>query len=328
MAGAGKRTFIAGEVLTAAQVNDYLMDQAVMRFSGSAARAASITAPTEGMVTYLDDTNNLEKYDGSTWVTIMDVSQLTAKGDLLAASAAGLTARVPVGADGTVLTASSGAPGGMAWGTAGVSGYVYNETVTFNNSASFTKASYPGMAAIRVRLVGGGGSGGNWNAVNGGQAGVAGGGSGAYAESFILAASVANSVTVTIGAGGGGAGGTTSFGNQVIAGGGGAGANTTNGAFALNGVNAGGSAGNANAGDLQRRGEHGFAGYVGPAPGQPGGSSAFGGGGGYTAPGGSGAAGAAGSAPGSGGGGAAGAGNTSQSGGAGAAGVVYIDIFK
>ena len=67
MAGAGKRTFIPGEVLTAAQVNYYLMDQAVMRFSGSAARAASITAPSEGMVTYLDDSNVLEYYDGSAW---------------------------------------------------------------------------------------------------------------------------------------------------------------------------------------------------------------------------------------------------------------------
>jgi len=71
MAGAGFRTFVAGEVLTAAQVNTYLMEQAVMTFADSAARDAAITSPTEGMVCYLADTNYVQIYDGSAWNDVL-----------------------------------------------------------------------------------------------------------------------------------------------------------------------------------------------------------------------------------------------------------------
>lgn len=67
MAGLGKKTFIAGEVLTASEVNGYLMDQSVMRFASSSARATALPSPDEGMVSYLDDTNKVEVYDGSSW---------------------------------------------------------------------------------------------------------------------------------------------------------------------------------------------------------------------------------------------------------------------
>ena len=68
MAGAGFRTFTAGDVLTAAQVNTFLMQQTVMVFAGTAARGSVITSPSEGMFTYLSDTNALQYYDGSNWV--------------------------------------------------------------------------------------------------------------------------------------------------------------------------------------------------------------------------------------------------------------------
>ena len=70
MAGLGRQVFTAGEVLTAADVNGYLMDQAVMVFADATARTAAIAAPTEGMVTYLSDTNVLYLYDGSAWETV------------------------------------------------------------------------------------------------------------------------------------------------------------------------------------------------------------------------------------------------------------------
>ena len=56
--------------LTAAEVNSYLMRQTVMVFADSAARSASLTSPTEGMVTYLMDTNLTQYYDGSTWIAL------------------------------------------------------------------------------------------------------------------------------------------------------------------------------------------------------------------------------------------------------------------
>jgi len=68
MAGSGRKVFAAGEVLRAADVDNYLMDQSVMRFAGTAARGSAIgTAASEGMVSYLDDTNTVQVYDGSAW---------------------------------------------------------------------------------------------------------------------------------------------------------------------------------------------------------------------------------------------------------------------
>lgn len=67
MAGAGRRTFAAGEVLTSANVQNYLQDQAVMVFASTAARNAAIATPSEGMFTYQTDTNTFTSYDGSAW---------------------------------------------------------------------------------------------------------------------------------------------------------------------------------------------------------------------------------------------------------------------
>lgn len=68
MAGSGRRVFSPGEVLTASNTMNYLMDQTVMNFAGTAARGSAIgTAVSEGMVSYLQDTNNVEVYDGAVW---------------------------------------------------------------------------------------------------------------------------------------------------------------------------------------------------------------------------------------------------------------------
>jgi hypothetical protein len=65
----GFNDFTAGQVLTAAQVDDYLMRQMVMRFADSAARTTALSGVlVEGMVSYLKDTNVVEVYDGSSWV--------------------------------------------------------------------------------------------------------------------------------------------------------------------------------------------------------------------------------------------------------------------
>jgi len=67
VAGLGRKVFTAGEVLEASEVNGYLMDQAVMVFADAAARTAAIGTPTEGMVTYLQDVNALEVFNGATF---------------------------------------------------------------------------------------------------------------------------------------------------------------------------------------------------------------------------------------------------------------------
>jgi hypothetical protein len=54
--------FVANEILTAGAVNTNLMDQAVMVFADAAARTTALGSPSEGMVTYLEDTDSLELY--------------------------------------------------------------------------------------------------------------------------------------------------------------------------------------------------------------------------------------------------------------------------
>ncbi|MFF4952277.1 hypothetical protein [Streptomyces chattanoogensis] len=47
-----------------------LTPRSVMRFASSSVRGATLTAPVEGMVTWLQDVNLLQVYDGSAWVTV------------------------------------------------------------------------------------------------------------------------------------------------------------------------------------------------------------------------------------------------------------------
>jgi hypothetical protein len=70
VAGLGYKQFTAGEVLQASEVNGYLMDQAVMVFASSAARASALPSPSEGMLTYLKDTDAVEVFSGSNFVAV------------------------------------------------------------------------------------------------------------------------------------------------------------------------------------------------------------------------------------------------------------------
>jgi hypothetical protein len=69
-AGLGYKEFSTGDVLTAADANGYLASQVVMVFASAAARTSAIASPQEGMISYLKDTNAVEKYDGSAWVSV------------------------------------------------------------------------------------------------------------------------------------------------------------------------------------------------------------------------------------------------------------------
>ena len=72
MSGSGIRVFASGEILTAAQVNGYLMDQSVTRFADAATRDASFGGAgqpvlSEGRICYLDDVNLVQFFDGTSW---------------------------------------------------------------------------------------------------------------------------------------------------------------------------------------------------------------------------------------------------------------------
>ena len=70
MAGLGRKTFTPGEVLSAADVNGYLMDQSVMVFATAAARSSAIPSPSAGMLTFRTDAAAIEVYNGTAWTGV------------------------------------------------------------------------------------------------------------------------------------------------------------------------------------------------------------------------------------------------------------------
>lgn len=123
MAGAGYKLFSTGDVLSASDVNTYLQQQTVMVFASAAARTTALSGVlAEGMVSYLKDTDVVEIYTGAAWVSLDDPNAIqntivTAKGDIIGATAASTPARLAVGANNTVLTADSSTSTGLKWAT-------------------------------------------------------------------------------------------------------------------------------------------------------------------------------------------------------------------
>lgn len=180
-AGQGYIEFATGDVLTAAAANGYLASQVVMVFADAAARTTAIASPQEGMLSYLKDTNAVEAYDGSTWISIGSTGDITgvtagtgisgggtsgtvtvtnsmataidAKGDLIAGTAADTFSRLAVGTDGQVLTADSTAATGIKWATAGGGGgsMTLLETLTVGSTgvnSSTISGSYTNLLIV------------------------------------------------------------------------------------------------------------------------------------------------------------------------------------
>lgn len=125
-----RKVFTADEILTAADVNSFLMDQTVMSFAGTAARGSAIITPTEGMVSYLEDIDSLSIYNGTQWVTnrpTMTFASSAARGSAVPSPVEGMTAYLQ---DTDALQTYSGS----AW--VGVGGATLLVNQTFNSGSS------------------------------------------------------------------------------------------------------------------------------------------------------------------------------------------------
>jgi hypothetical protein len=171
------------------------------------------------------------------------------------------------GADGDILAKSSADDYETEWVAP-----VYSQTVYYTTAGtdSFTKATYPNIKAVKVRVIGGGaGGGGAATTITGRWAGGGGGGGGGYAEKYILASALGTTETVTVGAGGnagsagnnnGSSGGTSSFGSHCSAtgGSGGDGSAATTNVFGSDG----GVGGTGTGGDINMPGQRGGEGFT------------------------------------------------------------------
>jgi hypothetical protein len=181
MAGLGRKVFTAGEVLTAANVQGYLMDQTVMVFDDAAARTAAVGTPSQGMLSYLKDTGQVEAY-GTAWAGIdttvsslpgsaitYTVTASTATAYTIASSDQGSvlqftasTAVVTVGtataftagqrvdilADSTDFTLSAGT--GVTFSGAGTAG----TALSFNVGAQYEALTVIGLGSDAYRIIG------------------------------------------------------------------------------------------------------------------------------------------------------------------------------
>lgn len=66
-----RKNFLNGYPLPASDINTYLMDQAVMTFASATARTSAIATPTEGMLTWLEDSNKYQYYNGTAWTDLV-----------------------------------------------------------------------------------------------------------------------------------------------------------------------------------------------------------------------------------------------------------------
>jgi hypothetical protein len=168
-----RKTFVAGDVLTASDVNGFLMDQSVMTFADSTARSSAIGTATEGMLTYLADTNAFEYWNGSAYegigapaptnstVTTAYTAVIgNAGGFLLSTSSSAITVtfddvfaigeRVDVIMDGAGTVTLAAGTGVTGWGGAGTAG----TAITFKIDEQYNAATVLKVADNTYRVVG------------------------------------------------------------------------------------------------------------------------------------------------------------------------------
>jgi len=167
-----RKTFVAGDVQISCDVNGFLMDQSVMTFADSTARSSAIGTATEGMLTYLADTNAFEYWNGTAYealagggtngtiTTAYTAVAGNAGGFLLSTSSSAITVTVPdifgigdridVVRDGAGTVSLAAGTGVTGWGGAGTAG----TALTFKIDQQHNAATVLKVADNTYRVIG------------------------------------------------------------------------------------------------------------------------------------------------------------------------------
>jgi hypothetical protein len=73
----GFKVWATGDLVSAADFNDYIMEQVIMTFANSTARDSAVSSPEEGMFCFLADSNTLQFYNGSSWASFIGEGDIT-----------------------------------------------------------------------------------------------------------------------------------------------------------------------------------------------------------------------------------------------------------
>lgn len=173
MAGAGWRTFSAGAVLTATQVQTYLQDQVVQVYATTAARSSALgTAVSAGMMSYGTTLGGLDLYNNGVWTglnystisngttTAYTATAADANTTLVSSNAAAQTIVIPdlfeigeridIIRDGAGTVSISAGTGITTWAGAGTAG----TAKSFAMGTQYTAASVMKVAANSYRVIG------------------------------------------------------------------------------------------------------------------------------------------------------------------------------
>lgn len=155
--GSGWKEFQANAVLTASEVNGYLMNQSVLVFADTAAYTNSGFTPDDGAVRYIETAGAPEYYDGTNWVRLAAQSEIggfvtTEQGDLATFDptvGAGEVVALSVGTNGTVLIADSTVGPGLKWGQVATTGLA-DDAVTVDKILNGTNGYFLSSTASAV----------------------------------------------------------------------------------------------------------------------------------------------------------------------------------
>lgn len=108
---AGFKVWTTGDLVNASDFNSYLQEQVIMRFADSSARDSAVSSAEEGMFCFLQDSNTLQFYDGSSWTSFIGEGDITS---IVTASTSGLSGGTTSGVATLSITPAQATSGTVA----------------------------------------------------------------------------------------------------------------------------------------------------------------------------------------------------------------------